>query len=63
MHNWKFRQAFCKLHIVYRKDIGIIIKLIYPFRNLLMKLDNITAIHQVNGVLKMEEIARGDTSI
>lgn len=63
IHNWKFRQAFCKLHIVYRKDIGIIIKLIYPFRNLLKKLDNITAVHQVNSVLKMEEIARGDTSI
>lgn len=63
MHNWKFRQAFCKLHIVYRKDISILIKLIYPFRNLLKKLDNITAVHQVNSVLKMEEIARGDTSI
>ena len=63
IHNWKFRQAFCKLHIVYRKDISILIKLIYPFRNLLKKLDNITAVHQVNSVLKMEEIARGDTSI
>lgn len=58
MHNWKFRKAFCKLHIVYRKDISILIKLIYPFRNLLKKLDNITAVHQVNSVLKMEEIAR-----
>lgn len=58
--NWRFRKAFCKLHLVYRKDINIIIKLVYPFRNLLMKFDNITAIHQLNSVLKMEEIARNN---
>lgn len=58
IRNWKFRQAFCKLHIVYRKDINIIIKLIYPFRNILKKFDSITAVHQINSVLKMEEIAR-----
>ena len=58
--NWHFRKAFCKLHLVYRKDINIIIKILYPFRNLLMKFDNITAIHQINSVLKMEEIARNN---
>ncbi|MCQ2190368.1 MAG: hypothetical protein MJY63_01830 [Paludibacteraceae bacterium] len=56
--NWHFRKAFCKLHLVYRKDINIIIKLLYPFRNLLMKFDNITAIHQLNSVLLMEKINR-----
>lgn len=58
--NWHFRKAFCKLHLVYRKDINIILKILYPFRNLLMKIDNITAIHQINSVLLMESIARSN---
>ena len=28
---FKFRRAFVKLHIVYRWDIGLAIKILYPF--------------------------------
>lgn len=62
VHNWKFRQAFCKLHIVYRKDVNLFIKLVYPFRSILKRLDNITTVHQLNSVLRMEEIARSTRS-
>ena len=55
-----FRKAYCKLHIVYRPGFGLLIKFLFPFRKMLMWLDNIPLFHQVNGVLKMEEIVRKD---
>ena len=57
--NWKFRKAYCKLHILYRPGIGFIIKSLYPFRKILRIFYNITLIHQVCSLLKMEEISRG----
>lgn len=53
-----FHKAYCKLHIVYNPKIGWIVKILYPFRNLLKKLDNVKMLHLVNSVLTMEEFAR-----
>lgn len=53
-----FRKAYCKLHVVYNLKIKWIIMLMYPIRRLLMRLDGIGKIHQLNAVLRMEEIAR-----
>ena len=53
-----YRKAYCKLHVAYNPKIKWIIKLIYPFRGLLKKLDRIGIVHQINSVLKMEEIVR-----
>ena len=53
-----FRKAYCKLHIAYHPKIKWVIRAIYPFRLLLQKLDGIGFIHQINAVLKMEEITR-----
>ena len=53
-----FRKAFCKLHIRYSKRIGAIVNLIYPFRGLLSRLGG-SKMHKVSGLLKMEEIVRG----
>lgn len=53
-----FRKAYCNLNIQYKPKIEWIIKLVYPFRKLLKKLDGISIIHMLNGVLKMEEIKR-----
>lgn len=53
-----FRKAYCKLHMVYNPKVKWIIKLLYPIRRFLMKLDRIGKIHQLNSVLRMEEIAR-----
>ena len=55
---FNFRKAYCKLHIEYNPKIKWIIKLIYPFKGLLKRLDGIGIVHQINGVLKMEEIVR-----
>ena len=52
-----FRKAYCKLHIKYRRGIGVIVWLLYPFRKLIAKMNFKTA-KLVTGVLKMEEISR-----
>lgn len=53
-----FRRAYCTLHVAYRPGIRWVIRAAYPFRRLLKKLDAIGIVHQLNGVLKMEEIVR-----
>ncbi len=52
-----FRKAYCKLHIKYRGCLGVLVHLVYPFRGLLKKANNLKA-RQVSAVLKMEEIIR-----
>lgn len=56
-----FRKAYCKLHIKYNPKIRWIIKLIYPVRKFLLRMDGIGFIHSVNSVLRMEEIYREDS--
>ncbi len=53
-----FRKAYCKLQIVYRPGLGWLIKILYCFRNLLKRFDDIRIVHLVNAVLTMEEIRR-----
>lgn len=53
-----FRKAYCHLHIEYKPLFKCCVKLLYPFRKMLWRFDNIGIIHQVNSVLKMEEICR-----
>lgn len=55
---FSFRKAFCCLHVVYNPKIKWLIKLLYPVRGLLLKLDGIGIVHQLNSVLRMEEICR-----
>lgn len=56
-----FRKAYCKLHIEYNPKIKWLIKFLYPFRKLLFKCDKISQLHQINGVLSMEELVRNQT--
>lgn len=55
---FNFRKAYCKLNIKYRPFVKPIVKILYIFKNLLKKYDNISLVHNINGVLKMEEILR-----
>ena len=55
---FQFRKAYCRLHIIYHPRIKWLVKLLYPFRKLLRRLDSIKLIHKINGVLLMEEISR-----
>lgn len=56
---FKFRKAYCKMHIAYRNDISIFVKLIYPFKNLFSKMD-IKIMKKITTLLKHEEIRRAD---
>lgn len=54
---FQFRKAYCVLHIEYRKPIGIVIKILYPFRELLKK-KNSGLLKKINAILLMEEWKR-----
>lgn len=58
-----FRKAYCKLHIKYRPGVDKVIKMLYPFRRIFAYFDGVSKIHQLNAVLKMEEICRTDARI
>lgn len=54
-----FRRIYCKLHIVYHPLINPIIKILYPFRKVLEKIENCNRLcYNISCVLKQEEIAR-----
>lgn len=53
-----FRKAYCFLNIKYRKPVDFVIKVLYPFRTLLQKMDSNRIIHLVNGVMTMDNIVR-----
>ena len=55
---FNFRKAYCKLNIIYKPQIKIFIDILYPFRKLLLRFDNNGKIHNLNSLLKMEEIKR-----
>ncbi len=54
---FNFRKAYCKLNIYYRKDIAILIFILYPFRKILKKINN-NFIQKISIILKQEEIKR-----
>lgn len=58
---FEFRKAYCKLHIRYNSMMSCVIKLIYPFRRVLLKMDGIGIIHSLNAILRMEQICREDS--
>lgn len=60
IRHFGYRRAYCRLHIVYSPWMELVVKMLYPFRKLLVQLDGNTRIHQVNAVLKMEEIVRNE---
>lgn len=58
IENFGFRRAYCRLNIEYNPVVKPFVKILYPFRKLIKKLDFNTRIHEVISVLNMEEIAR-----
>lgn len=53
-----FRKAYCNLHTAYPFLMKILVEVLYPIRGVLRKIDNNSLLHQINGVLKIEECAR-----
>lgn len=59
IESFKFRRAYCHLHVKFNPKIAWAIPIAYRMRGVLRKFDKIRLIHQINAVLKMEEIQRG----
>lgn len=58
-----FRKAYCQLHIHYNPKIKWVVHTLFPLRKLLQKFDKSGIIHQLNAVLKMEEICRSKVPV
>lgn len=56
-----YRRAFCRLHVMYRKPVKLLIDLLYPLRAVLRRFDGIGTIHPMNSLLFMEEIIREES--
>jgi hypothetical protein len=57
IRKFKFRKAFCRLHVLYSPFIKRVVFLLYPFRIFLSSI-NITLFKKIELVLKQEEIIR-----
>ena len=53
-----FRKAYCKLHILYRPGVKLIIDCLYRMRGILKYLNGIKLFYKINCMLKMEDIVR-----
>lgn len=57
LQKFKFRKAYCRLHVVYRWDVKLAVIVLYPFRNMLKKLDHNIA-KKISVLLRQEEIRK-----
>jgi len=57
IEKFRFTKAYVKLHIVYRWDVGLAVAMLYPFRDLIGKVDH-PLLNKVSVILKQEEIRR-----
>jgi len=60
INKFKFRKAFCCLHVLYPPKIKILIDMLYPLRNIFCKI-NLSLFQKIGIVLKQEEIIRKQT--
>ena len=56
IQKFKFRKAYCKLHVLYSKNVKIIMSVLYPFR-FLLKFIKLGPFRQINILLDQEEIS------
>ncbi len=51
-----FKKVYCKVHVKYKGVFGLAIRLFFPFRKIFKKLDSISFIHHINGLLSLEAL-------
>lgn len=51
-----FRKAYCKLHIIYRFPLNLVVKVLYPFRKKISSENKIGSL--LSSILRMEEYHR-----
>lgn len=57
IEKFHFRKSYCRLHIVYRWDVGLIVKVLYPMRSLFGYF-NSSVFNRLKSLMKQEEIRR-----
>jgi hypothetical protein len=57
IHKFKFRKAYCCLHIRYQPFFGLLVSCLFPFRKLLLVF-NFSFIRNINSILLQEKIRR-----
>lgn len=57
IEKFKFRKSYCNLHIIYRWDIGLAVKVLYLFKLFIPKV-NSKVFNKISVLLKQEEIRR-----
>lgn len=55
---FEFRKAYCYLHIEYNPKYKLFFNIAFRFKSIFRRFDEIGAIHQINSIIQMEEIAR-----
>ena len=55
-----YRKAYCKLQVRYGKRLWLLVKVLYPIRKALKRLDRDKKIHKMNALLMMEDIVRSE---
>ena len=54
---FKFRKAYCKLHVIYRWDIGLAVKLLYLFKLFIPRVNH-KVFNKIRVLLNQEEIRK-----
>lgn len=57
---FEFRKAYCKLNLAYRKPIGFLVKVLYPFRGIISKMKSNSLLNKVNAILTMVSYSRAE---
>jgi hypothetical protein len=57
IHKLHFRKAFCKLNVIYNPIVRIVVTVLYPFRNVISKVDT-DVTNKITVLLRQEKIRR-----
>lgn len=58
IETFRFRKAYCRLHIQYNRKMALAVKLLYPFRKCIACFRKFPLFHSIDAVLQMETINR-----
>ncbi len=53
-----FEREYCELGVIYRPEVALIVRLLYPFRNVLKRGKRVPLIRQLSSVLFQEQLVR-----
>lgn len=58
LQKFGFMREYCQLHVVYRRDVAVAVRVLYPLRKILRAFEILPIVHKVSAVLYQEQILR-----